>query len=168
MDTVGHHPHLHDYDYSAVTVSVTVSVTAPIVDGGSCGGPTLVLSHLCYADLIIYFVCPSSQPDGVSTDLHVTKQIKSVTVSLSPLTLSLPVCPVCLYKTTRRSELNIELVRAVVGAGQVTGSCDQGESDSQLYQPVCTVCTSSVLTGTGDHSTYKLMDEDQEKLTRDI
>ena len=104
---MGHHPHLHDYDYSAVTVSVTVSVTAPIVDGGSCGGPTLVLSHLCYADLIIYFVCPSSQPDGVSTDLHVTKQIKGVTVSLS-------VCPVCLYKTTRRSELNIKLVRAVV------------------------------------------------------
>ena len=55
-----------------------------------------------------------------------------------------------------------------MGAGQVTGSSDQGESDSQLYQPVFTVCTSSVLTGTGDHSTYKLMDEDQEKLTRDI
>ena len=40
--------HLQEYDYSTVSY-------CPY--GGSGVGPTLVLSHLCYADFIIYFVC---------------------------------------------------------------------------------------------------------------
>ena len=43
-----HLPHLQEYDYSTVSY-------CPY--GGSGVGPTLVLSHLCYADFIIYFVC---------------------------------------------------------------------------------------------------------------
>ena len=47
-DSGGHLPHLQEYDYSTVSY-------CPY--SGSGVGPTLVLSHLCYADFIIDFVC---------------------------------------------------------------------------------------------------------------
>ena len=46
---------LHDYDYSTVSHSGSGVSNCPY--SGSCAGPTLDLSHLCYADFIIYFVC---------------------------------------------------------------------------------------------------------------
>lgn len=100
-NTRGHRPHLAPTRqlqyYDLITLQ---SVTAPMV-AHSCAGPTLVLSHLCYADFIIHFVCHSqtlsdsvrlsqTQSDSVTTVLNVFKLLKGVTLTMILSCLYLP------------------------------------------------------------------------------